>query len=419
MSEHARLSASGSERWMNCPGSVRMEDGRPDVTTWYAGQGTAAHEIAARCLREGRDAGEFVGEEVETDYGPIEVDEDMAASVQVYLDHCRKILAGAPKGAKFFIEKKFSLEKLNPPDPMFGTTDFAIWFPDREHLDVNDYKHGWLYVPAEENWQLTYYALGAVLALNVKPKTITTRIVQPNRPGSPVRSETFRWDELVVRKRELFAAAERALDSDAPLNPGDWCQFCRAAPVCPALAEQTYEVVQAEFSEITEDDDGEPNLPAPDTLDDSVLREVLEKRKMIERWFDAIEEHVQQRLEVGGEFPGFKLIEKRATRRWVDEEKMLAWARQLGLTDEDLYKTKLQSPYGVEQALKRHYPDHKERPALPEDLVFEKSSGYNVVEESHPKPAAQVVDATEAFAGVLPPAKAPDGEAATQEEHDG
>ena len=50
MRSHAKLSASGSKRWMNCPGSVRLEEQFPDIESEYALYGTNAHNLAEYCL---------------------------------------------------------------------------------------------------------------------------------------------------------------------------------------------------------------------------------------------------------------------------------------------------------------------------------------------------------------------------------
>ncbi len=51
MVAHALLSPSSAERWMQCPGSVALSYGAPDSSSEYADEGTAAHELAAMCLR--------------------------------------------------------------------------------------------------------------------------------------------------------------------------------------------------------------------------------------------------------------------------------------------------------------------------------------------------------------------------------
>jgi hypothetical protein len=48
--QHAKLSASGSHRWMACPGSIKAEDGYPETSSVFAEEGTRAHELADRCL---------------------------------------------------------------------------------------------------------------------------------------------------------------------------------------------------------------------------------------------------------------------------------------------------------------------------------------------------------------------------------
>ena len=43
--QHARLSASGAKKWLNCPLSVKLEEKIPNEDTVYAQEGTKAHEI--------------------------------------------------------------------------------------------------------------------------------------------------------------------------------------------------------------------------------------------------------------------------------------------------------------------------------------------------------------------------------------
>ena len=65
MADHAKLSASGSARWMNCPGSVRMEEGYTNTSSIFAEEGTRAHTVAEMCLTRECDADVFVGMEID------------------------------------------------------------------------------------------------------------------------------------------------------------------------------------------------------------------------------------------------------------------------------------------------------------------------------------------------------------------
>ncbi len=48
---HAVLSASSSERWINCPPSARLCESYPDKGSNYAAEGTDAHELCEYMLR--------------------------------------------------------------------------------------------------------------------------------------------------------------------------------------------------------------------------------------------------------------------------------------------------------------------------------------------------------------------------------
>ena len=42
---HAKLSASGAKKWLNCPASVTLESRFPDTGSVYAAEGTTAHAL--------------------------------------------------------------------------------------------------------------------------------------------------------------------------------------------------------------------------------------------------------------------------------------------------------------------------------------------------------------------------------------
>lgn len=386
--QHSRLGASSSHRWMNCPGSVALEETQPPSTSKYAAEGTAAHELAARCLAKKVDAEVYLGTVIEG----FTVDEDMADAVQVFVDTVR---ARQHRGTKLFIEQGFDLAPLSPPEPMWGTGDAVTWDKKLKHLYVDDYKHGkGVTVDATENSQLMYYALGAVLALGEKPNEITVTIVQPRaaHPDGIIRSYTFSWDELVAFKQTLFDAARATQKPDAPLVVGEHCQFCRASAVCPAQHQHAVTLAQDAFFE----------PPAPATLDAETILLIMERGPLVEQWLKDVREYVQNVLVNGGEVPGWKLVQKKTHRQWVDEDAVKAWAAQLGIDEATLMKSKLDTPAGVERVIKKLFPAGA-RPELPNSLVTKPEGGYTLAPEHDSRPAI-AQDASDVFAA-LPPSE--------------
>lgn len=373
---HARLGASKSERWMNCPGSVASEEKVPASagSSPYAREGTAAHEVAEMALNSGKDAIDFIGEMIVVEEHPIEVTEEMCDAVQVFLSHVRKVA----RGGQLMVEQKFDLSPLKPPDEMFGTSDAVIWKHRTKHLIVCDYKHGrGVAVDATENTQLAMYGIGSVLMLGKKPKKITLTIVQPraSHPEGAVRSHDYTYEELVAFKKRLFEAAAETKKPNARLQVGDWCRFCRAQPICPAQHSMAVTVAQTEFDVM----EAEPQLPSPEVLSDEQVAAILHHIPNLKAWLSSIEAYVHGRISQGEEFPGYKLVAKRATRKWKNpDEALRELKKHLG---EQAYKKTPLSPAQAEKALKGVGK------RLKEDLFEKKSSGANLVPESDPRPA--------------------------------
>ena len=90
----------------------------------------------------------------------------------------------------------------------------------------------------------------------------------------------------------------------------------------------------------------------------------------------------QQALENGIAIPGFKLVPKRPTRQWVNDEGALEALKEMGLELDELTETKLRSPAQIEKTLKKRKLD------LPKDHVVAVSTGNTIAPESDPRPAA-------------------------------
>lgn len=375
---HAAFGASNSKRRMACPGSMNAEARFPDKSSSYAELGTAAHELGEHCLAgEISDVSILLGET----FNGFVVDDNMVNAVQIYVDFVRSTVA-EEEPALLRIEKRFSLEALDPPIPMFGTADCIIYGKTTGNLWVIDYKHGQgVAVEVEDNPQLKYYALGAVLQIGERApiNSVRTVVVQPRSPHSdgPVRRHDYTKDEILDFGTDLIDAAHAAVKPDAPLLAGDHCKFCKAAGSCPALRNNALAVAQDEFG----------TLRSIDDLTPAEVSEYLERVPLIEEWIKAIRKHAHDILESGKPLPGYKLVEKRPTRKWKNEEELLAWASTEGLEDDDIFEKKLKSPSQIERVVGKKN--------LPATLVMSVSSGLSMVSDTDNRPPAALLAADE------------------------
>lgn len=198
---------------MNCPASLRLSEGVPHVESPHASLGTMAHSVAAYCLKQNLPAADIL--------------EDHADSVQFYLDFCRNW--GGQSAVE--IDLAPALSAIHPDTG--GTADFVAWSDDGKRVLVADFKFGTgVPVAAGDNKQLKMYALGAILALSLKPETVEVAIVQPRLadPDQWVKRDSFAVRELLDFAADVKEAAERSKQPDAEPVPGeDQCRWCMAA----------------------------------------------------------------------------------------------------------------------------------------------------------------------------------------------
>lgn len=326
---HARLSASGSDRWINCPASPALEENFPDETSDYAEEGTLAHEFAERMLKvdlrlmpmnQYRSEVEELKKDKHYYY---EIQNDVMPYVKYAIEQFTEAKRIDPK-AKIFIERKFSLEKYVKDG--FGTSDCAILYG--EYLEIIDLKFGkGKEVIAKQNPQLKYYALGVLETLTPaerkKIKGVKLTIVQP-RMGN-INSWNLPAEMLIKWGTDVLV--QKALDTenpDAEAKAGDWCQFCKARAKCKALYDLGMQIARQDF-DILED---------PRLLNDEQFMAAYKNADFIKKWCEDVKGTALKEALNGKKWPGLKVVEGTSRRSFPSEEKVIE------VLEENLYGPK-------------------------------------------------------------------------------
>lgn len=378
---HAKLSPSAAERWMQCPGSVPLSEGMPDRTSEAAEEGTRAHKMAESILWSGE---------------PDHADPEMERHVRVYTEYVEYLFRNTVQDGSKWVEHQIAVT-----DQLWGTADALVWDQTNATLHVIDLKYGsGKVVEVRGNMQLRIYALAALLTMKLKARTVVATIVQPRafHEDGVIRSVEFDAMDLMEFHGELMdgiARVESAVidfgspHSDKHLKPSNnACRWCLAAPKCPKVKELAQVSAKAVFSK-------------ENSYDPKELADILGKLDLIEGWCKNVREFAYTEAEHGKDIPGWKLVEKRATRKFkpevVGDPKELAKA--LGVLPVELFKQPDFLAVGEIEALAPG-KNKKEREAVLEPFVTKDSSGYALVHESDKRPAIRV-DAKAVFAEPL------------------
>lgn len=334
MTIHAKLSASGSHRWTQCPGSVKAEEGFPDTSSPFAQEGTNAHELAELVLTQGGSAFDWEGKPL-IENNAYTVEREMCGYIQEFVDYVKAL------GGDQQYEQRVDFSDW--VENGFGTADVTAYVAETETLHVVDLKYGkGDPVTAVNNTQGLLYGLGyySDLSMIVPIKTVVIHIHQPRRDH--VDEWELTVDELLRWGEWLKDRAQACLDDDAERVPGEsQCKYCKAKATCPALHRHTQKLMMSEF------DAFEPvNI---DALTDAQLKDVLDNKKLILGWLDAVESYVSDKLHNGESFEGYKLVEGRSLRQWADDQQ--AEATLSSLLGESAYTKKMISPAQAEKAL--------------------------------------------------------------------
>jgi hypothetical protein len=351
------VGGSTAKRVINCPGSVKLvQQVPPKPSSEHADRGTLLHDVIAELLEFDKPPQQCIGAEYKNQILTPELLDEKIIPALAALD-----VVDPDKTMQYMVETRVGFGDYLPG--VFGSTDLLGRIGRR--AIVLDWKFGdGVMVNAENNDQLLFYAAAAMRTPAAQwvfedVDEIELIIVQP--------PEIRRWvtdkARVVSFEQELARAVKRAQQDGAPIETGDHCRWCAARPICPKMNGTVDRAIHQQIVD----------------LDKYQLGEYLAKADMLEDWIKDLRALAFQVLESGAEVPGYKLVAKRGTRQWVNDEDA---AKFLIKNMVEPYKElEVISPAQAEKLLKKINQE------LPGEMVKTVSSGSTLAVASDPRPA--------------------------------
>ncbi|QIC08181.1 DUF2800 domain-containing protein [Brevibacillus sp. 7WMA2] len=336
--EHALLSASASHRWLHCTPSSRLEETLPDTESQAAKEGTLAHEIAELKLRkqfiEPMGTRSFNSKLKKMQAKPL-YDSEMLKHTDTYKDYLSELVHSYKCAPYIAVEKKIDYSSFAPEG--FGTVDCLMIIG--ETMYISDFKYGkGVPVSAYDNPQLKLYALGAYVEYSfLYPiKNIQLAIVQPRLNN--ISEYTLSAEELLAWGESIKPIAQTAFAGKGEFIPGEHCRFCRAKALCRAQLEQ-YTALE-DFKQMK-----------PPLISNEEVGQILKTGKNLAAWVKALEEYALSESLKGTEILGWKAVEGRGSRQFIDQDVAFKALTEGGIEEVMLYERKPLTVPAVEKLL--------------------------------------------------------------------
>ena len=319
--KHAVLSASSSERWLNCPPSARLCEAYEDKGSDYAAEGTDAHTLCEYRLKQA--LGIPAEDPIENLSWYNEEMEECAVGYAAYVVELLETAKQICSDPVVMIEQRVDFSRWVQDG--FGTAD-CILIADGV-LNIVDYKHGkGVEVSAEGNTQLSLYSLGALEIFDgiYDIDRVCVHIFQP-RKSNVVSSMMDKSDLYEWADTELTQKAQLAYEGKGDFSCGEWCRFCKAKAECRERAEANLALARYEFQ-------------SPALLADEEIADILGKVDALTAWASDVKEYALQQAISGKEWTGWKLVEGRSNRKYTSEAAVAATVEGAGF---DPYERKV------------------------------------------------------------------------------
>jgi len=348
MNHSTIVGGSTAKRVIACPASIELVAKMPPKpSSKYADEGTLLHDAISQILDCKATPESVIGM----------VYEGITLTQELYDDKILVALAALDeidpdKQMEFAVESSVNFGDLLPG--VFGSADLLGRIGKK--AIVLDWKFGnGVAVEATENYQGMFYAAAAMRT----PETawvfedveeIEIIIVQPPM----VKRWVTTPERIKAFELELISAVK---GPRTKLESGEHCRWCAAKPTCPKVTGAVDRALKTALVRVDADQ----------------ISAYLAQAELLEAWIDSVRVLAFDMLENNVRVPGFKLVAKRGTRQWVNDQVAK------DLLGDKAYESKLISVAQAEKLIgKKNFPA---------DVAVSVSSGSTLAADSDPRPA--------------------------------
>ena len=377
-SKHYKYGGSSATRTLACPAWQIKREALPkaltsDTGNIFADRGTLLHDaMEAYILGDLPDPYDWVGKKL----NEAEITEE---DVRDSLIPAREALEDFLKSRDVYVHHILPEIECYIDKDIGGTCDVLAWNDDT--VFIIDHKFGFNHVSAEESAQGLFYAMCANEDAEDRYADIFTPerinlvigILQPANAniGLPIM-EVWETDmnHLTEFADKFFISIDNATEED--LHSGEHCKYCPVSSVCPAKTGLARKALMLDKNDMEQLSDG--------------MAMVSE----LEAWCKDVRALAHNQADMGNKVRGYKLVAKRATRKWNDTDAVMdkvRKARKIKL--EQAVDMKLLSPPKFEKVCAKLGVDFDAYA----DYISAISSGSSLVTEDDKRPELLSVQA--------------------------
>jgi hypothetical protein len=359
MAKHSKLSASSSDRWLKCHGSLFLDANAVIKENSVAADiGTMIHLISEDCILHKSGSDKHLGKSFPVGDNSYEFTKEHSTLADFYIDYVLSVIGNKGNKLPFVLEKRLNYDKWAFGG--FGTADCIVHDKVNKIVHIIDLKTGRIEVNAKHNSQLMLYALGARDEYNINNDySYNLTIVQPRL--NKIDTHTISTDELLEFGEYVLKQSDDITSGSKKRVMGEHCKFCPNNPTCPELNKQVLGMFDA----------------MPDQNIENMIK-VYNIADVIKTYLDKVETYLYEKALSGMELDGLKLVSSRTKRAWADN----AEQRLIEVLGESAYINKLISITDAKSLIDN---------ALLDELTIKPEGKLELVSSDDKRPAVSIV----------------------------
>ena len=350
---HLKFGGSTATRTLACPDWPNIADLAPriDRTSAAAERGTMLHDIMEAHYQDGAELTQLC--------------KDLSTDDRDAIDYAWNATEAVLE--KYNVDELVCEEMVTLEPDIGGSADMIAMGPDA--VLILDYKFG--HQPVTKTDQFKLYALAAMNTESTRDmfrnRRVISVIIQPAVSATAIEHE-HTSEELNQFHMDFVMAVQRSRKGGTDGNVGEHCQYCPGAAYCDAKRNQV-----AGFMALDKDDTGD-------------LAAAMDLVAQMKAHIKAVEGEVFKCLEHGLPVEGWKLVLKKGTRHWTDEDAVRHKLRYNNHAKKDMYiEEKLRSAPQVTAALKKAGVDIDLS-----EFISNASTGTTIAPAADKRPAIEV-----------------------------